>query len=804
MTRLRRCLAAAALALSAPAWSGEIFQHTDSATGRTVYVLKQGSTVIRFAPASGANVFSIEVAGIEYLRRPADMYRFKGTEHGVPVLYPTPNRVRNASFEFAGRNYALEPNFGPHRIHGLVIEQPWQVLGTESGEDSAAIRAAIDFAAGSPLHEQFPFPHRLLLTIRVADGAVRWTYEVDNRVGQQPVPFGFGLHPYFLYQGARQGTYVTLPATHRMEARDALPSGRLIPASALDYPLGAPIALADRTFDDVFWGMRPGEPAVIDFRDRNRRVQLLTSNEFSHVVLWAERVPLLSVENQTSSTDAHNLHAAGFGEAARLQVCGAGEVCSGWVEYRFTASGNVDWIWDDPSFLLTRTHCESCHGIAFTGARAPALLNAPLRHASSEEDLTRIVAQGLPGTAMPAFGDALSAGQIREMAGFMQYLLQELPAEQLQIARDAAAAGPRQSFLETFAPEPVVDGLDTPWSFAFLPDGGIVLNEKPGRLRLFRNGVLGDPVRGTPVVAYRQDAGLLALALHPDFGNNGWIYLAFADPGSDPDTSTMKIVRGRIRDGVWVDQQTVWSAPPALYGTANSHFGTRLLFDGDYLFFSIGDRGHRENAQDLSSPYGKIHRIRADGSVPTDNPFVGVDGAWASVWSYGHRNPQGLARSASGELWASEHGPRGGDELNRIERGRNYGWPLATHGRDFSGEPISAHTSLPGMDDPELVWQETIAPSGIAFYRGGAFPAWQGSLLVASLAAQELRRVAIDGARVVSQELLLKGIGRLRDVQTGADGFPYLAVERSSGTGAILRLMPATLSEESLFELAED
>jgi glucose/arabinose dehydrogenase/galactose mutarotase-like enzyme len=794
----------AALALSSSVWAGEIFEHTDPATGTQVYVLKQGGTVVRFAPTKGANVFSIQVRGIEYLRTPPNMYAFNDGLYGVPILYPTPNRVSDAKFVFHGQTYELEPNFGPHRIHGLVISRPWRVLATETTERSASISSAIEFAPGTRLYQQFPFAHRLVLSLDVTDGGVRWTYEVDNSRGATGVPFGFGLHPYFRYQGAREDTFVTLPATHLMEARDALPSGELIPAAELDYRLGEPVSLHGRTYDDVFWGMRPDAPAVIDFRDRNRRVTLAASAEFTHAVLWAGDSPIFSVENQTSSTDAHNLHAAGHTEAAHLQVCAAGETCSGWVEYRFSASGNVDWIWEDPTFLLTRDRCESCHGIAFTGARAPDLMSSPWRHAESEADLVRIIRQGLPHTDMPAFERALSEAQIRELAAFMNFILKEMPAEDLRTAQDVTGAGPRQSFLEAFALETVVEGLDTPWSFAFLPDGRIILNEKPGRVRLFGDDVLSDPVRGTPEVAYRQDAGLLALVPHPEFAENGWIYLAFADPGPAPDTSALRIVRGRIRDQAWVDQETIWSAPQALYTAENSHFGTRLLFiDGD-LFFSIGDSGVRENAQDLASPYGKIHRIRADGSVPADNPFVDLEGALQSIWSYGHRNPQGLALAADGSVWSSEHGPRGGDELNRIEAGRNYGWPLATHGLELNGDAISEHTSVPGMADPQLVWRETIAPANIGFYSGERFPAWQDSLLVGSLAARELRRVQFDNGRPIAQELLVQGIGRIRDVQIGPDGYPYLAVERSSGAGCILRLIPATIPADAPTDLSWD
>jgi len=797
MDRLTLVLIAGMVMLADSTAAGEIFEHTDPDTGTQVFVLRQGSTVARFAPSKGANVFSIEVSGIEYLRTPANMYAFEGNLHGVPILYPTPNRVKDSVFMFDGKKYELEPNFGPHRIHGLVIGQPWHVIGQETTAESAAIHSAIDFLPGSPWYAQFPFRHRLLLTLTVTDSAVRWDYKVDNIKGDQPVPFGFGLHPYFIYQGMRDGTFVTLPATHWMEASEALPSGRLVPAEALDYALTGPLP-ASRDFDDVYFGMHPDTPAIIDFRDSGRAVELRFSEEFTHAVLWTEG-PVLSVENQTSSTDAHNLHAAGFEPAAHLQVCATGQACTGWVEYRFTASGSWQWIWDDPNFLLSREHCESCHGIVFSGARAPDLFTRGFHHAQTREERAALISAGVPGTEMPAFEGILSEAEIDSMAGFMERILVELPEQELRTALDVEHAGARQTFLESFALETVAQGLDMPWSFAFLPDGDILLTEKPGSLRRVHDGVVGERVRDVPRVAFRQDAGLLALALHPDFARNGWIYLAFAEPGVDPNTSAIKLVRGRIRDNTWVDQETIWSSPPSLYRADNSHFGTRLVFDGDYLFFSIGDRGRREEAQDLESPHGKIHRVHADGSVPEDNLFARADAGLGTIWSYGHRNVQGMAFSDAGDLWASEHGPRGGDELNRVVAGMNYGWPLATWGREFNGEPISEHTRLPGMADPTMVWHEGIAPSAVAFYRGDRFPAWRNSLLVASLAAKELRRVEIVGSEARSQELLLKGIGRIRDVQVSPEGYPYLAVERPGGSGVLLRLVPATRIETPLF-----
>jgi glucose/arabinose dehydrogenase/galactose mutarotase-like enzyme len=782
-----------ALVLSQAVIAGEIFPYENPKTGSKTYTLKQSNTVVRVSPSNGANVFSIKVAGIEYLIMPPDMHDFFGLFYGTPVLYPTPNRVRNARFTFEGKEYTLTPNLPPDRIHGLVFDADWEVVRTETTKTSAAIQVELDFREGTKLYEEFPFPHRIVLTIEVKADAIRWEYEVDNTEGTDPVPFGFGLHPNFIYQGAREDTYVTIRASHKMEAVDLFPTGRLIPASELDHSLEGPISLQGRNFDDVFWGLQSNEPAVISFRDKDREITLSSSESFSHVVLYSPEWPVFSVEHQTSSTDAHNLHAAGRVEEASLQICPPGETRSGWVEYRFRVAGDVEWVFEDEGFALSLQHCVSCHGFAFTGARTRGLWNDEWQHAKTAADISKVISNGIPGTEMPAFGGLLNDSQIESLTTLMVELLQKYPQEMVDATLEVSHGKPRQSYRETFRLETIVDGLKIPWSIAFLPDNRIILTERNGSLRIVDDSKLSRPIHNTPRVWARQDGGLLAMAPDPDYEDNAWMYLSYSDPGDTPGTSMTKIIRGRIVDHAWVDEEILWQAPLTLYTESNAHYGTRLLLDGDYLYFSVGDRGEREQAQDLASPLGKVHRIHRDGRVPADNPFADQAGAYTSIWSYGHRNPQGLALSPDGVLWSTEHGPTGGDELNRIEAARNYGWPLATHGTEMDGSPISADSSLPGMADPIHVWPETIAPSNVAFYEGGQFPGWQGSLFVASLTGQELRRIEIEKGEVTAQELLLKMIGRIRDVQEGPDGYIYLAVERYRGHGSILRLMPDSI-----------
>jgi glucose/arabinose dehydrogenase len=271
------------------------------------------------------------------------------------------------------------------------------------------------------------------------------------------------------------------------------------------------------------------------------------------------------------------------------------------------------------------------------------------------------------------------------------------------------------------------------------------------------------------------------------------IYLSYAKPGP-ADTSMTAIVRGRIRENRWVDEQPIYSPPPDLYGTPNYHYGSRLLFDREgRLFYSIGDRGQKEAAQDLGSPLGKVHRVNDDGTVPADNPFASRAGAVPSVWTHGHRNPQGLSIDpVSGLLWEAEHGPMGGDEVNILEAGHNYGWPVISHGL----EPGITGTAHEGMEPPIVYWNPTIAPSGIHFYDGTRYPAWRHDLFVTGLGGTALRRLEVKGRQVTHQEVLFNRYGRVRDVVTGPDGLLYVALQlpgvmlSSSTPGVIVRLPP--------------
>jgi len=345
----------------------------------------------------------------------------------------------------------------------------------------------------------------------------------------------------------------------------------------------------------------------------------------------------------------------------------------------------------------------------------------------------------------------------------------------------------------------VAEGLENPWSIAFLPGGDLLITERPGRLRIVREGVLlEDPVAGVPEVFAEGQGGLLDVVPHPDFASNRLLYLSYAKPLADGEGATTAVVRGRLENDRLTGVEQVFEAD----SRGDGHYGSRLVFDGNgYLFITVGDRqapprGDLEAhpAQDLSNHHGTINRIHDDGRVPTDNPFADREGARPEIWSYGHRNAQGLAlHPETGDLWANEHGPQGGDELNRIRPGLNYGWPVVGYGVNYrSGSAIHEGTQREGMEPPAHVWVPSIATSGLLVYTGDRFPEWRGNLFVGGLAGEQLARLTLDGQEVEQEETLYFGRGRIRDVRQGPDGYIYLAIDdRQGGLTPVVRLEPA-------------
>lgn len=356
----------------------------------------------------------------------------------------------------------------------------------------------------------------------------------------------------------------------------------------------------------------------------------------------------------------------------------------------------------------------------------------------------------------------------------------------------------QRSALHDYRVVTVVDGLVNPWSIAFLPGGDMLVTERPGRLRIVRNGaVLPDPVPGTPAVFARGQGGLLDVVPHPDFARNRLIYLSYAKP-VDSAGSTTAVARGRFENDRLTDVKDIFVADTKGAG----HYGSRLAFDRNgYLFITVGDRqappsGNLEAhpAQDLSNHHGKIIRLHDDGRVPADNPFVNRAGARPEIWSYGHRNMQGLTiHPETGDLWEVEHGPQGGDELNLIKPGLNYGWPVIGYGVNYgAGAAIHASTSRPGMEQPVWFWVPSIATAGLLVYTGDKFPEWRGNFFVGGMSGQQLARLTMNGQRVDYEETLVRRMGRIRDVRQGPDGYIYLAIDGEGGRPTpIVRLEPA-------------
>ncbi len=330
---------------------------------------------------------------------------------------------------------------------------------------------------------------------------------------------------------------------------------------------------------------------------------------------------------------------------------------------------------------------------------------------------------------------------------------------------------------QKYASEIVVSDLSIPWGFAFLPDGSMLITEKSGELLLVKNGKK-TVIEGLPEIYVRGQGGLLDVEVHPNYEKNGWIYISYASAEGEGQGGNTSIMRGKLAGNKFTDNQVLYKAGPN--SRRGQHFGSRIVFDDQgYLFFSIGDRGSRDvNPQDITKDCGKIYRIHDDGKIPTDNPFVNETGAKTAIYSYGHRNPQGMAKDPkTGAIWANEHGPRGGDEINIIKPGKNYGWPVISYGINYSGTTFTEITEKDGMEQPMFYWVPSIAPSGMAIVSSEKYPEMNGNLLVGSLKFQYLERLALENGKVVKREKLLENIGRVRSVNQGPDGFIYVGVE---------------------------
>ena len=427
-------------------------------------------------------------------------------------------------------------------------------------------------------------------------------------------------------------------------------------------------------------------------------------------------------------------------------------------------------------------YCAGCHGDKLEKFAAKKWMDE-----QGNQSAVRSIRDGIEASGMPSFRRTFTDAEIENLAG---YVKKGIPGDKSILRPAVTPGGVVESEVQRFVVDTVVSDLDVPWGLAFLPGGDLLITERAGKLYRYSGGRLSAPIEGLPPLMATGQGGLMDICLHPDYEKNGWIYFSYSapDPGSPKKIGNTAIMRARLQNNQLVDQQVIFKASPAT--DRGHHFGCKLAFDGKgHLFFGVGDRGqHFDFPQKLDTHNGKIHRINDDGTIPADNPFINVPGAMPSIYSYGHRNPQGTCvHPVTGDIWETEHGPRGGDEINLIKPGLNYGWPVISYGINYDGTILTDHTEKAGLEQPVHYWTPSIAPCGMIFVTGDRYPGWKNNLLVGSLRFEYLERVVIHDYSVIHHEKLMEGIGRVRNVVMSPDGIVYVAIETP---GKILRLVP--------------
>ncbi|MTI31278.1 PQQ-dependent sugar dehydrogenase [Cytophagales bacterium RKSG123] len=427
-------------------------------------------------------------------------------------------------------------------------------------------------------------------------------------------------------------------------------------------------------------------------------------------------------------------------------------------------------------------YCSSCHG-----STVEAFADRVWKHGKSATDIFQSIKKGYPNDGMPAFEGSLSEEQIHGLVDYIQTAITNI--ERYGIEDEVIESDTFKTELLTFSLDTIASGVGVPWGIGFLPDNELLITNRSGRLyRIDANGNKIE-IGGVPDVHSSGQGGLLDVVIHPNFEANNWVYFAYSGIKRENGRtlSATTVSRCRLIGDQLTESKLVFEALP--YADSRIHYGSRMVFDDQgYLYITAGDRGDTYgNPQNLKRGGGKIHRIRDDGSIPEDNPFYHIANAMKSIYSYGHRNPQGLTLNPfTNELWSTEHGPRGGDEINIIKSGANYGWPVITYGINYNGTIITDKTEQEGMEQPLHYWTPSIAPTNLAFVNSDKYGDWKGSLLVGSLRYRYLNRSVLVDNQVVGEELLVKNIGRLREVKMGPDGYIYIGVE----TGYVFRLMP--------------
>lgn len=442
----------------------------------------------------------------------------------------------------------------------------------------------------------------------------------------------------------------------------------------------------------------------------------------------------------------------------------------------------------DRSAAIYLEKCASCHGKQLQGGNAQSMIDGVWQFGSNDDSLRRNIKFGISAVGMPNYGPALSDEEIKGLVKHIRDAQSKAgtsrpPLPEQLYTRDYDVK------VETW----VADGLERPWALTFIDEHTALVTEKPGRLRVVRDGVLdSEPVSGTPDVLVNVQGGLLDVAVDPEHATNGWVYLTHAhaidrkDEKGTPGSMT-RLVRGRIVENRWTDEEVLFEAPHETYRHTQYHYGSRITFDPEgRVYFSIGERGLQDDAQDPRRPNGKVHRIECDGSIPADNPFADGQAGMPSVYTYGNRNPQGMTtHPVTGEVWQTEHGPMGGDEVNIVKAGVNYGWPKITYGLNYNGKPVSDRQQAEGMEQPVYYWAPSIAVCGAEFCRGEEFPRWANHLIVGGLGHETLQRLAIADGRVMHNEQLLQNAGRVRDVAIDPQGRVYAVL---NGPDKIVRL----------------
>lgn len=449
---------------------------------------------------------------------------------------------------------------------------------------------------------------------------------------------------------------------------------------------------------------------------------------------------------------------------------------------------------------LTRAYadnCASCHGQDGSGGGAgtQTLNTEELFDQKHDRRFFDAIKNGVPDNGMPAFGETMSD----EVVWGLVVKVREMQARALRAKNGSPTPvnGVYKSKRHDFKIETVItEGLNTPWGIDWLPDGRMLVTNRNGVLKLYdaNHKLIGD-ISGIPTSLEMGQGGLMEVTVHPEYEKNGWIYLAYTEPAKEGRGGLTKVVRGKLvsrsQPPVWSGQETIYEAKQEYYTGAGVHFGSRIVFDKDgYLFFAIGERGSNMGAQSLATPFGKIMRLNADGSVPKDNPYVNTPDADPAVWTYGHRNQQGLVFDSEGNLWTTEHGPRGGDELNHIKKGANYGWPVVAFSINYNDAPFRTPWPKPEQNItlPVFRWLPSIGACGLDLARGAAFPNWNGDLLAGGLAGQNLDRIRVKDGKLVEREELIHNLGRIREVAVHKDGTIYVAL---NSPNHIIRLVPA-------------